>query len=128
MSGRPSGRYTVQNPPVGGIPQPRLANCEHHGADCQRKYRAFARAWRHLDTYRPDFSCRSGIFGEVTRQRAVIGCSALILGYPGPIVASAWGYQLKLEGADDPRLLRFCSNMSKIREVQASAPYRAQPQ
>lgn len=29
---------------------------------------------------------------------------------PGPIVLSAWGYQLQLDQADDPRLVSFIQN------------------
>ena len=38
-------------------------------------------------------------------------------GLPGPIVASAWGYQLQLEQADDSRLLQFIRSFEQSPRV-----------
>jgi hypothetical protein len=58
-------------------------------------------------TYRPDLSS-----ADVTRlQNLVRGKSYVILspypGLPSPVVASAWGVQLKVTSASDPRLGQF---------------------
>ena len=58
-------------------------------------------------TYQPDLPT-----AQVETLRNIVRQSGyrIVSPYPGlphPIVASAWGYQLPLDSADDPRLLQF---------------------
>jgi hypothetical protein len=57
-------------------------------------------------TYRPDLSTT-----EIQRLQAVATDDYMLLspypGLPAPVVVSAWNNQLRLTGADDPRLARF---------------------
>lgn len=98
----------AQNPPVGGNHNPRWQNCGvydkpmanengvhsmEHGAICI--------------TYRPDLSA-----DEVNTLRGITQQSGYRLlspypGLPSPIVASAWGYQLKLDTPDYTCLMNF---------------------
>ena len=58
-------------------------------------------------TYRPDLdAAQVATLAEITRQSD----HRLLSPYPGldsPIVVTAWGYQLRLDNANDPRLMRF---------------------
>jgi len=63
-------------------------------------------------------------FARSDASKAVIGCSALILGCLSPISGLGLGLSIKTGRGDDPRLLRFCSNMSKIREVRCTLAAR----
>jgi hypothetical protein len=57
-------------------------------------------------TYRPDLPS-----SDVAKLKSDIPDTYMVLspypGLPAPVVASAWGKQLKLTGADDPRLEAF---------------------
>jgi hypothetical protein len=58
-------------------------------------------------TYQPTLAA-----SEVDKLKVITRQSSYRLlspypGLPSPIVASAWGYQLKLDKADDPRLISF---------------------
>lgn len=59
-------------------------------------------------TYRPDLPSQ-----QVERLRSLAGRSHVLVspypGLPAPVVASAWGHQVRLDSADDPRLERFVS-------------------
>lgn len=97
-----------QTPPVGGIHNPVPQNCGVYTEPI-----ATENAVHSLEhgaiwiTYRPDLPS-----ADVTQLQALTRQSShrLLSPYPelpSPIVVSAWGYQLKLERAGDPRLLRF---------------------
>jgi hypothetical protein len=58
-------------------------------------------------TYQPDLPS-----AEVEKLKTITHQSGyrLLSPYPGlptPVVVSAWGYQVKLQSADDPRLMLF---------------------
>lgn len=60
-------------------------------------------------TYDPEVVDAAG----VDRLRASLPDTYIVLspfpGLPTPVVASAWGYQVQLDGVDDPRLTAFVS-------------------
>lgn len=97
-----------QNPPVGGPHNPAWQNC---GVYTQPV--ASENAVHSLEhgaiwiAYQPDLPD-----AEVRKLQTLARQSGyrLLTPYPdlpGPIVLSAWGYQLQLEQADDPRLIDF---------------------
>jgi hypothetical protein len=97
-----------QIPPVGGPHAPLPLNCGVYAAPVPNENAVHSlehgAVWI---TYRP------GLPGDqVTVLRSLVqGRSHLLLspfpGLPAPVVASAWGRQLRLGGAFDPRLRRF---------------------
>jgi hypothetical protein len=63
---------------------------------------------------------------NVLRQLAQRETYVLVTAYPdlpSPVVASAWGHQLALDSADDPRLSRF----ARAYRLAATAPERGGP-
>lgn len=58
-------------------------------------------------TYDPDALSA----GDIETVRAALPDTYIVLspypGLPAPVVASAWGYQVQLDGPDDPRLTQF---------------------
>ena len=57
-------------------------------------------------TYQPELPAAD----VATLKDALPGTYTVLSPYPGqdaPVIASAWGHQLKLESADDPRLAEF---------------------
>lgn len=98
----------AQTPPVGGVHHPAWQNCGVYTEPVPDE-----NAVHSLEhgviwiTYQPDLPAEQvSQLAELTRQSGY----RLLSPYPGiesPIVASAWGYQLALESADDPRLMDF---------------------
>jgi Protein of unknown function (DUF3105) len=97
-----------QVPPVGGPHAPLPLNCGVYTAPVHEENAVHSMehgaVWI---TYRPDLPG-----DQVTALRSVVrGRSHLLLspfpGLPAPVVASAWGRQLRLSGAFDPRLKKF---------------------
>jgi hypothetical protein len=98
-----------QVPPVGGPHNPSPQPCGFYDQPVQNE-----RAVHSLEhgavwiTYRPDVDA-----GEVTaltalaRSRSYVLVSPWPQGLPSPVVASAWGVQLQLQSASDPRLAQF---------------------
>jgi hypothetical protein len=98
----------AQTPPVGGIHNPVWQNCGVYTEPIANENAVHSlehgAVWI---TYQPDLPAE-----QVTKLQTLTRQSGyrLLSPYPdlpSPIVASAWGYQLKLETADDPRLLSF---------------------
>ena len=58
-------------------------------------------------TYHPDLPAAEVQELQALTRRSGYRLLSPFPGLPAPIVASAWGYQLQLEQADDPRLLSF---------------------
>jgi hypothetical protein len=97
-----------QTPPVGGAHNPVWLNCGVYTSPVPNE-----KAVHSLEhgavwiTYQPDLpAAEVQKLQDITRQSGY----RLLSPYPdlpSPIVVSAWGYQLKLEQADDPRLMRF---------------------
>ncbi|MGV8886416.1 MAG: DUF3105 domain-containing protein [Microbacteriaceae bacterium] len=102
------------NPPAGGPHWSAWLNCGVYTQPQQNE-----RAVHALEhgaiwvTYNPDELSADDI---TTLQNSVPSTYMVVSPYPGlqaPIVASAWGYQVELEGVDDPRLDLF---ITKYRE------------
>lgn len=104
----------AQNPPVGGDHNPVWLNCGIYD-----KPVANENAVHDLEhgavwiTYRPDLPAAQ----LATLKSQVKGKDYLDLtpypGLPTPVVASAWGKQLQLQTASDPRLAKFISTYRK---------------
>ncbi len=98
----------AQTPPVGGPHEPAWQNCGAYTQPLQNENAVHSlehgAVWI---TYRPDLpAAEIQQLQDLARQSGY----RLLSPYPdlpSPIVISAWGYQLKLERADDPRLMRF---------------------
>ena len=96
-----------QTPPVGGPHNPLWLNCGVYGQAIPSENAVHSMehgaVWI---TYDPSVSD-----GDVTRLEQSAPSTYAILspfdGLPGPVVVSAWGRQLVLESADDPRLQAF---------------------
>jgi hypothetical protein len=109
-------------PPVGGDHAPVWQNCGFYDAPIGNENAVHSLehgvVWI---TYRPDILSPDQI--GVLRGLASNHSHVLVSPYPGlpaPVVASAWGRQLMLEGAYDPRLEQFVSAFE--RDVQSPEP------
>ncbi len=96
-----------QDPPVGGIHNSVWQNCGFYGVpiDTEKAVHSFEHGAVWI-TYRPDLPADQV---DELRERARQPFT-LVSPYPGldsPVVASAWGVQLVLESAFDPRLAEF---------------------
>jgi len=97
----------AQNPPVGGNHNPTWLNCGVYSAPVKNELAVHAlehgAVWV---TYRPDLPG-----DQVKKLVAEVPDTYMVVspydGLPAPVVASAWGVQLKLTGVDDPRLEEF---------------------
>ena len=98
----------AQIPPVGGDHSDTVLNCGIYDQPVPSENAVHSlehgAVWV---TYQPDLPQ-----AEVDKLRQLVrGHSHLLLspypGLPQPVVASGWGVQLQLPGADDPRLARF---------------------
>ncbi len=107
--GHQEGSLTyAQTPPAGGVHNATWMNCGVYDQPIPNEKGVHSMehgaVWI---TYQPDLPS-----AEVEKLRTLTRQSGyrMISPYPGlpkPIVVSAWGYQLKLDSADDPRLLSF---------------------
>lgn len=107
--GHQDGKLTyAQTPPVGGIHNPVWQNCGVYTTPIANENAVHSLEHGAIwITYRPDLPV-----AEVKQLQGLTRRSSyrLLSPYPelpSPIVASAWGYQLKLGQAADPRLPRF---------------------
>lgn len=97
-----------QNPPVGGPHNPVWQNCGYYGAPIANENGVHSlehgAVWI---TYRPDLPAdQIATLRKLTAGQTYV----LVSPYPGlssPVVASAWGLQMKLDTPDDPRLSQF---------------------
>lgn len=97
----------AQSPPVGGEHSPVWLNCGAYTAPVSNENAVHSlehgAVWV---TYRPDLPA-----AQVTALRERLPSTYAVLSpFPGlkaPVVVSAWGKQLVLTGADDPRLSAF---------------------
>ena len=99
--------YT-ESPPVGGAHFPRWRTCGFYGEEVPAEEAVHSlehgAVWV---TYRNNLE---GAEQDVLRQLADEHDFVLVSAYPDqtdPVVASAWGLQLRLESARDPRLAKF---------------------
>ncbi len=96
-----------QTPPVGGNHSPTWLNCGVYTEPVQNENAVHSlehgAVWV---TYRPDLPAADveKLVGEVPDTYMVV---SPFEGLDAPVVASAWGTQLKLTGVDDPRLAEF---------------------
>jgi hypothetical protein len=95
-------------PPVGGPHNSAWQNCGTYDQPIQNVFAVHSlehgAVWV---TYQPDLPADQV---EILRQTASGNSYVLLSPYPGlpaPVVASAWGVQLKLDSAADPRLWQF---------------------
>jgi hypothetical protein len=111
------------NPPAGGNHWAGWLNCGIY-TEPQQNERA-VHALEHgavWVTYDPDALSDEEI---TTLQDSVPSTYMIVSPYPGlpaPVVASAWGYQVQLDGVDDPRLESF---ISKYKENPDGPEYGA---
>lgn len=99
--------YT-ENPPVGGVHDPVWLNCGVYSTPVRDENAVHSLEHGAIwITYQPELPAEElQKLQDLTRQSSY----RLLSPYPGissPIVASAWGYQIQLESADDPRLDAF---------------------
>lgn len=113
-----------QDPPVGGPHNPEWLNCGVYTASVPNENAVHSMehgaVWI---TYRPNLPST-----EIAHLRDLVsGHSYIILspydGLPAPVVASAWGVQLKVTSANDSRLPQFISRY----EQGPQAPERGSP-
>ncbi|MDQ3841207.1 MAG: DUF3105 domain-containing protein [Actinomycetota bacterium] len=102
--------FYQQNPPAGGDHAPVWQNCGFYDAPVRNENAVHSLehgvVWI---TYRPDLPPEQI---ETLRMLANNHSHVLVSPYPDlptPVVGSAWGRQLRLEGANDPRLEQFVS-------------------
>jgi hypothetical protein len=97
-----------QNPPVGGMHNPVLQNCGFYSEPVGNEHAVHSlehgTVWI---TYDPDLPA-----ADIAKLEAMVeGHDYLLIspyeGLPSPVVASAWGVQLQLDGVDDPYLIAF---------------------
>jgi len=97
-----------QIPPVGGPHSPLPLNCGVYPNPVPNENAVHSlehgAVWI---TYQPTLSG-----GEISTLHQLVGTSKYVIlspypGLPSPVVASAWGIQLRLDGAADPRLAQF---------------------
>lgn len=95
------------SPPVGGDHRPTWLNCGVYEQPVPNEYAVHAlehgAVWVTYDPAVPEADVE-------TLNDALPDTYTVLSPYPGqdaPVIASAWGHQLKLESADDPRLAEF---------------------
>ena len=100
--------HYAQNPPVGGPHNPIPQTCGIYDTPVQNEHAVhsleYGAVWI---TYRPGLSS-----SEITTLKNLVrGHDHVLLSpypnLPAPVVASAWGVQLQLQSASDPRLVQF---------------------
>ncbi len=104
----------AQTPPVGGIHNARWQNCGIYAEPVANENAVHSMehgaVWI---TYRPDLG---GDQVEALRTLVRGRTHALLAPYPdlpGTIIASAWGYQLQVDHADDLRLKQFLAQFER---------------
>lgn len=108
-----------QTPPVGGNHNPVWLNCGIYDEPVTNENAVHSlehgAVWI---TYQPSLSSDD----IVTLKNLVSGHAYAILspypGLPSPVVASAWGYQLKVSKANDPRIAEFLKKYEQGPQTQ----------
>lgn len=121
--GHRTGNITYdQTPPVGGDHNPVWQNCGIYAQPVKNENAVHSMEHGAIwITYRPDLSA-----DQVQTLRLITAQSGYRLlspypGLPSAIVATAWGYQLKLDNAGDPRLLQFIQKYEQQGPEQGAA-------
>ena len=110
----PGGQHTTatvdyeQTPPVGGEHNPVWQNCGYYAEPVRNENAVHSlehgAVWI---TYSPDLpQDEVEILGDLAENQTYVLVSPYE-GLPSPVVASAWGKQLRLESAEDPDLEGF---------------------
>ncbi len=98
----------AQNPPAGGQHNPAWQNCGVYSQPVQNENAVHSLEHGAIwITYQPDLPADQLEQLQSLTRRSGYRLLSPYPGLPAPIVASAWGYQVQLEQADDPRLLTF---------------------
>ncbi len=98
----------AQTPPAGGVHNSAWQNCGLYDAPIRNENAVHSLEHGAIwITYSPDLAV-----AELEKLKTLTKQSGYRLlspyaGLSSPIVASAWGYQIKLQSADDPRLTSF---------------------
>jgi len=120
----------AQTPPVGGNHNPTWLNCGVYTKPVKNELAVHAlehgAVWV---TYDPDKITD----GELDSLRNKLPSTYIVLspypGLPAPVVASAWGNQVQLDGADDERLDQFIDKFWKGGDApEIGAPCDGQPE
>lgn len=104
----------AQTPPVGGMHNPVWQNCGVYNQPIKNEHGVHSlehgAVWI---TYRPDLPAdQVDKLRETARARSYTILSPYP-NLPSPVVASAWGVQLKLDNANDSRLASFISKYAQ---------------
>ena len=99
----------AQNPPVGGNHNPAWLNCGIYTSPVPNENAVHdlehGAVWI---TYRPDLPTQQvSQLTDLARSYTTYVTLSPYPGLPAPVVASAWGKQLRLQAASDPRLRKF---------------------
>ncbi len=97
-----------QTPPVGGPHHPAWQTCGVYTSPISNEHAVHSLEHGAIwITYQPDLPAdQVQVLQDITRR----GTHRLLSPYPGldsAVVASAWGYQIKMDSANDPRLNQF---------------------
>ncbi len=103
-----------QTPPVGGPHHPTWETCVFRDRPVTSETAVHSLEHGAIwVTYRPDLPAdQIGVLRRFAEGRRDVLVSRWDRGLPAPVVVSSWGRQLKLESADDPRLLQFAQAFS----------------
>lgn len=98
-----------QVPPVGGNHNPVWEPCAFYDAPIPNELGVHSLEHGAIwITYRPDLPAADvDLLAAFARGRKDIVASRWDTGLPSPLVASAWGRQLRLQSFSDPRLAQF---------------------
>jgi hypothetical protein len=112
-----------QNPPVGGPHNPVWQNCGFYSKPVRNEHAVHSMehgaVWI---TYRPDLPKDQVEKLKSLTQKSYVLASPYP-GLPAPVVASAWGKQLRLNSANDPRLEQFVIDYSQgLQTPEPGAP------
>ena len=113
-----------QSPPVGGDHNPAWQNCGSYADAVQNETAVHSMehgaVWI---TYRPNLAATDI---ETLRALTINQTHLLVSPYPGlssPLVVSAWGHQLLLDGVNDPRLAVFIATYQEgAQTLEPGAP------
>jgi len=98
----------AQTPPVGGKHNPAWQNCGVYAEPIPNENGVHSLEHGVIwITYQPDLPADQLAQLETLTRQSAYRLLSPYPGLPSKIVASAWGYQLQLEQADDPRLEKF---------------------
>ncbi|GAB4449508.1 MAG: hypothetical protein OHK0015_54720 [Chloroflexi bacterium OHK40] len=114
-AGHQDGPLTyAQTPPAGGVHNAVWQNCGIYDQPVANENAVHSQehgaVWV---TYRPDLSAEAVevLRGQIRGKRYTLLSPFPDL--PAPVVASAWGVQLQLDGPDDPRLAAFITTYAQ---------------